>query len=196
LAFKTTLNSIPNQTPYLYPSKIKCNYWDQKIKDSKSRVTPFRIGIAWAGSGHYAGKKSLKRDLPISVLAEIANRLSDQKIEFHSLQVEERKNSLLASDLQSGVYFHHQDLRDFSDSASLMMSLDLIISIDTAAAHLAGALNLLTLLLIPDPPDYMAQIDRIDTPWYPNTKIIRQTSRGVWPIDQITSEIKRIIESK
>jgi len=78
----------------------------------------------------------------------------------------------------NNFFIHDSMLLTFSDTANLMSQMDLTLSIDTANAHLAGALNIPTLLLIPDPPDFMALTNRADSPWYPLTTIIRQEIRA------------------
>ena len=183
LAFDTDLDSIPDRTPYLFPALIKRNYWHEKV----SAITPLaelpkkilRIGIAWAGSGHYAGKKNSKRDIPIDQIAGLINSFQDKPVQFHSLLIEENKNNSLLSHCPN-LIVHDQDLHDFSDTAALMLELDLIVSIDTATAHLAGALNIPTLLLLADPPDFMSLIDRTDSPWYKKHFLIRSSERKNW----------------
>ncbi len=200
LAFSTTLETIPNNCPYLWAQETKSIFWQTRLEVASDvgvgNFHPFRIGIAWSGSGQYAGKKNIKRDLPSTDVSTLINCFHESTIEFHSLQIEASKNRALGS-LVKGHFFTHGDLlQDFSDTAALMSQMDLIVSIDTAAAHLAGSLNLPTLLLIPDPPDFMVQISRTDTPWYPRTQIIRQNSPGSWPVAQIAEAIKQYTETK
>ena len=183
LAFDADLDSIPDRTPYLSPAPIKRDYWHKKI----SAITPLaelpkkilRIGIAWAGSGHYAGKKNSKRDIRIDQIAGLINSFQGKPVQFHSLQIEENKNKSLLNHCPN-LIVHDQDLHDFSDTAALMLELDLIVSIDTATAHLAGALDIPTLLLLADPPDFMSLIDRADSPWYKKHFLIRCSERKKW----------------
>lgn len=183
LAFDTDLNSIPNQTPYLFPVPIKRKYWHEKINAippiADAPKIPLRIGITWAGSGHYAGKKNGKRDIPVDEIAILINSFPEKLVQFHSLQIEENKNESLLSHCPN-LIVHYEDLHSFSDTAALMLELDLILSIDTATAHLAGALNLPTLLLIADPPDFMSLTDRTDSLWYKKHILIRSTERKKW----------------
>lgn len=195
LAFKTTLDTIPNHTPYLFADEAKRKHWQANLESNRASAElegkTLRVGIAWAGSGHYAGKKNGKRDIPPHEIASLINSLSNKAIEFHSLQIEKSRNDALSKLVTGNFKVHDQEIRDFSDTAALMTELDLIISIDSASAHLAGALNCPTILLIPDPPDFMALIERSDSPWYPSTKIIRQKLRGSWPIEKIVTEINK-----
>ena len=194
LAFDTDLDSIPNQTPYLSPAPIKRKQWHEKI----STIMPLgelpkkilRIGITWTGSGHYAGKKNSKRDIPIDQIAKLINNFQGRPVQFHSLQIEENKNKSLISHCPN-LIVHDQDLHSFSDTAALMLELDLIVSIDTATAHLAGALHLPTLLLIADPPDFMSLTDRTDSPWYKKHFLIRSSERKKW--DGVLRDTKDLI---
>ena len=184
LAFNTTLDSIPNHTPYLYADEQIRVSWRERLqaltKESSLQHIPLRVGITWSGSGHYAGKKNGKRDIPENEIADLINRFKGSNIEFHSLQIEERRNQDVFKLARGYFYSHAKHLENFNDTAALIMELDLIISIDTATAHLAGALNMPTLLLLSDPPDFISLIERTDTPWYPKTKLLRQATRGDW----------------
>jgi tetratricopeptide (TPR) repeat protein len=184
LAFSTTLDTIPQHTPYLFVNEKTHEIWRNRLakisNQTSSDKTIFRVGIAWSGSGHYAGKNNLKRDVPTNDITDLINCFDQKNIEFHSLQVEDERNKEIHRTIKRGFYSHAQQLKNFSDTAALMAGLDLIISIDTATAHLAGALNLPTLLLIPDPPDFMALISGNKTPWYSSTRLLRQKSAGDW----------------
>ena len=184
LAFRSTLDTIPNKTPYLFAEEQKRVSWREKLqaitKDSSLKNIPLRVGISWSGSGHYAGKKNSKRDIPENKIADLINRFKGSNIEFHSLQIEERRNQDVFKLARGYFYSHAKHLDNFNDTAALIMELDLIISIDTATAHLAGALNMPTLLLLSDPPDFISLTERTDTPWYPKTKLLRQATRDDW----------------
>ena len=201
LAFRTTLETIPNKIPYLFASDDEITKWKdklQKISDGKIHQRKvFRVGIAWSGSGHYAGKRNLKRDIPLDSVVSLVEQCFDMiPVEFHSLQIEKEKNHAVSKLIKESFYSHSEDLQNFQETAALMVNLDLIVSIDTSTAHLAGALNLPTLLLLPRPPDFMFQMDRSDTPWYPSIQIIRQESRSRWPITKIANSIEQYFLKK
>jgi ADP-heptose:LPS heptosyltransferase len=84
------------------------------------------------------------------------------------------------------------DLRDFADSAALVANLDLVITVDTATAHLAGALGKPVWILTPFNPDWRWLTKREDTPWYPTARLFRQTAPNEWgdTIERIASELK------
>ena len=192
LAFKTELESIPNKTPYLFADIKRRLIWRQRLaelsaaKDPRSGK-PLRIGIAWAGSGHYAGKKNLKRDLPYEDVIALIQFFQSESIEFHALQVGTQNHWLATK--PKNLFFHQGLLNDFAESAALIVELDLIVSIDTAVGHLAGALGRKTCLLLPDPPDFMSMIDTNKSPWYPSSQFIRQVQCGIWPLDLIANTI-------
>ena len=184
LAFKTAVNTIPNQLPYLFANENKRSYWHEKIaalsRQNGLSETPLRVGLAWSGSGRYAGKENFKRNMSITEVGKLILSFKDQPIEFHSLQIEADINQSFLELGSKNIFAHNKNLKDFSDTAALMMELDLVISIDTAAGHLAGALNLPTLLLIPDPPDFMAMTKINRSPWYPLTTLLRQEEVSCW----------------
>ena len=193
LAFGTSLETIPNNVPYLSAHPVKCNSWADTLQgiskhQSNGRSKLFRIGIAWSGSGHYAGKMNTKRDLSASTVASLLNMFATESVEFHVIQkdIEPKYSSCEVENL----FFHNKKLLNFSDTAALMSNLDLILTVDTAVGHLAGALGLNTILLIPDPPDFMSLTNTISSPWYPNTSMLRQSSRGQWALGDIKLAIK------
>ncbi len=202
LAFNTTLDTIPQHTPYLFLNEAKKEMWRNRLvtisNQTSSDKAIFRVGIAWSGSGHYAGNKNTKRDVSANNIADLINRLDGKNIEFHSLQIEDQRNQEIHKLVATRFYSHAEQLNDFSDTAALMAEMDLIISIDTATAHLAGALNIPTLLLIPDPPDFMALTEVAQSPWYPNTTLLRQHKRYDWqsPIDAAVALTQRLSTKK
>ena len=187
LAFRTTLDSVPSHTPYLYANQEKRELWRKRLVSLSSIDKPFRIGITWSGSGHYAGKKNSKRDVPFEHIESLAIKLLSSSIELHAIQ-KELPDGFLVNQPRN-LFLHQNLLSNFADSAALIAELDLIISIDTAVGHLAGALEQKTLLLIPDPPDFMAMTGTNHSSWYPSHTLIRQESRGLWPIDKIEAAI-------
>jgi hypothetical protein len=192
LAFKTELDSIPNKTPYLFSDIKRRLIWRQRLNELSATqdprlVKPLRIGITWAGSGHYAGKKNLKRDLPYEDVIALIKSFQSQSIEFHAIQTDIQSDWLV--DKPKNLFFHQNLIYNFAESAALIAELDLIVSVDTAVGQLAGALGQKTYLLLPDPPDFMSMIDRVKSPWYPNSHFIRQIQRGVWRLDELTNII-------
>ena len=197
LAFDTKLDSIPNSTPYLFVETSKQEYWAKRLLTSSNKNSnPFRVGIAWRGSGKYANKVSQKRDVPFNLIEEFIAQLSSTGIEFHTLQIEFGQDTNFQAPNIEGLKTYVQELVDFSDTAALISQLDLVVSVDTACAHLAGALGMPTLLLIPDPPDFMSLIDCDNSPWYPNTTLLRQASRNDWSSPLAMAREKILLAAK
>ena len=185
LAFKTTLDTIPSSVPYLHPNADK-NAHDFSVHE-KGVIS---IGLTWSGSGHYAGRFNSRRNLPFNEVLELCNYFAKKKVHFHCLHPGPSDEELLSAKRPSNLFFHPNKLNTFADTAALITSLDLVISIDTATAHLSGALAKPTILLIPNPPDFMALVNREDSPWYPQTKLLRQERRGYWNLSHLIKLIQ------
>jgi tetratricopeptide (TPR) repeat protein len=182
LAFKTTLETIPAKVPYLFPPSEKLELWRTKL-GTKSK---FRIGLAWSGR--------LLPDFRRSVPLELLLPIMSEKAEWHSLQKEVREDDRGSLESNLSIIDHSRSLNDFSDTAALIAQLDLVISIDTAVAHLAGALGKPVWILLPFHPDFRWLRDREDSPWYPTARLFRQTRDGEWGdvIDRLLPELKKI----
>lgn len=187
LALRTTPDTIPSHTPYLFANPEKRLFWENKLNQASTIDRPFRVGITWCGSGHYAGKQNSKRDIPFEEICSLVNSMQAHPIEFHAIQKD--LNDALSPKCPKKLFLYPYLLSNFADTASLIAELDLIISIDTAVGHLAGALGKKTCLLLPDPPDFMSMTEAQISPWYPNTELIRQEERGIWPLDKIRATI-------
>jgi hypothetical protein len=197
LAFGTKLDTIPKSTAYLKAESSKKAIWAEKLKSSKSKPTPLKIGITWRGSGKYASKASEKRNIPFPLIAELVTEFGSDAIEFHAIQTEFGSDTAFKAPSLEGLNIHANDLIDFSDTAALISQLDLVLSVDTACAHLAGALGVPTLLLIPDPPDFMSLTECDQSPWYPNTFLLRQGKRDDWgrPLAEAKKKILLLIKN-
>ena len=178
LAFKTTLGTIPALTPYLFSSPDKQYIWHKKIGN---KIKP-RIGLAWSGSsGH-------KNDHNRSLLLKQLDLILQLPFEFHSLQKEVRSEDMETLSLFKRIHLHQDELIDFSDTAALINEMDLVISVDTSIAHLAGALGKTVWILLPFMPDYRWMLDRADSPWYPTATLYRQPKINDW--ESVVDEVK------
>ena len=172
LAFKTTLETIPAGT-YLYADSIKKIQWKERL----GVKTKPRIGVVWSGSREF--KYDRKRSIPFDTFSTLLSSELAEFFDFHSLQREictEYKHSLS----RVSVKTHMTDLHDFSETAALISELDLVISVDTAVVHLAGALGKPVWVLLPYDPDFRWLTEREDSPWYPTARLFRQTQAGEW----------------
>jgi len=185
LAFKTTLETIPANIPYLIPSVEKIKRWQGKL-GAKNKP---RIGLVWSGNPRYAN--DINRTIPLNLFVPIFGTGA----EFHSLQkdVREVDRGMLESNFP--ILDHAPSLIDFSDTAALIAEMDLVISVDTSVAHLAGALGKPIWILLPFHPDFRWMRDKEDSPWYPTARLFRQRQQGEWRdvIDRALLEIKKLM---
>ena len=183
-AFNTTAHNIPVSIPYLFSDKIKREYWNKKL----SKKTKPRIGLVWSGSASHKNDKN--RSLPLKDLEPVLQL----PFEFHSLQKEARENDQKTLFEFNQVHQHQNELNDFSDTAALIDEMDLIISVDTSVAHLAGALGKNVWIILPFHPDYRWMLDRNDSPWYPTCTLFRKSKIDDWSdvVLEITSRLQNI----
>ena len=162
--FATTLDTIP-PAPYL-----PCP------RPAPRAPRPLKIGLAWAGSPDHVDDKL--RSIPLSEFAPLfaPSRLS--RASYLSLQVGPGRMDLLTEDFP--IADVGAVLSDFYDTAARMAELDLLITVDTSVAHIAGALGVRTWLLLPFAPDWRWMLTRSDSPWYPSITLYRQTVEGDW----------------
>ena len=170
LAFKTTVSTIPAAMPYLYSDTEKQAIWHERL----GAKTKLRVGLAWSGSSQH--KNDLNRSIPLALFAS----LLELPIEFHALQKEIRAEDAAFLADTAAIRTHQDELLDFSDTAALIVEMDLVISVDTSVAHLAGALATPVWLLLPYMPDFRWMLDRSDSPWYPTARLFRQPVIDDW----------------
>jgi tetratricopeptide (TPR) repeat protein len=198
LAFGTTLDSIPTFTAYLNADPIKKATWAKKLEILEAKPKSLRVGVTWRGSGKYANKISEKRNIPFSHIADLVSELASDAIEFHAIQTEFGSDTDFQAPSIDGLSTHANELTDFSDTAAVVAQLDLVLSVDTACAHLAGALGIPTLMLVPDPPDFMSLTTGDISPWYLNTTLLRQDKRGNWgkPLAEAKEKILSMLKNR
>jgi len=168
--FATELASIPWDGPYLQAASADVAAWEQRL-GSKGRP---RIGLAWSG------RTTHHRDHHRSIALRTLLRLLDLDATFVSLQKEVRAGDV------AELHRHHEILQfadrlgDFADTAALIAALDLVITVDTSVAHLAGALGCPTWILLPYVPDWRWLLGRDSSPWYPSARLFRQDAGRDW----------------
>ena len=173
LMFKTVLETIPQQVPYLHADRARVEQWRKRLGDRG-----FKIGICWQGSKLSTDKK---RSFPLSEFHNIS-QLPD--VRLISLQKSDGLEQLAQMPAGMMVESLGDDFdaggQAFLDTAAVMKNLDLVITCDTAIAHLAGALAIPTWVVLKQVPDWRWLLARSDSPWYPTVRLFRQTERGVW----------------
>jgi tetratricopeptide (TPR) repeat protein len=167
LAFGTTLDSIPAEPRYLSADPARVTVWRKKLQPT----TKPRIGIAWSGNPAHANDHN--RSVPLAALAP----LLAADVDWTCLQ-----KDLPDADREAlgEIAWFGPELGDFGDTAALIELMDLVITVDTSAAHLAGALGKPVWLLLPTSSDWRWMTDRADTPWYPDMRLFRQQTAGDW----------------
>ncbi len=190
LALGTTVETIPKNIPYLRVSDDKKQYWQAKL-GPKSKP---RIGIAWSGSMNNKIDNNLcaRRNIPLEQLKPVL----ELPVEFHVLQKDIRPEDKSVLDTMTHLRCYQDDLKDFSDTAAIIQQMDLVISICTSVAHLAGSLGQPTWVLLPYSADYRWLPDRSDSPWYQNINLIRCEAPGIWAnvINQTSEKLKSMFE--
>jgi tetratricopeptide (TPR) repeat protein len=170
LAFGTRLETIPADIPYLSADPARAALWQARL-GPKTRP---RVGLAWSGNSAHVNDRN--RSVP---LAEFARRLGGQA-QWVSLQKQVREGDWEALQARRDIAHYGEALGDFADTAALLVNLDLVIAVDTAVAHLAGALGKPVWLLLPFNPDWRWLLGREDSPWYPSLRLFRQSAPGDW----------------
>ncbi len=168
LALKLGLDDLATDGAYLAaPADARARFADLGV-----RRRP-RVGLAWSGNPRH--RNDLDRSMALSTL----DPLFDLDVDFVSLQREHRDADLPVLEIGRVQRFDHL-IEDFADTAALIEACDLVVSVDTSVAHLAGALARPTLLMLPVPSDWRWMQDRTDTPWYPTMTLLRQTAPMDW----------------
>jgi tetratricopeptide (TPR) repeat protein len=170
LAFRTTLETVPAPSSYLRSNPSRVLQWRTRLGP---RRRP-RVGLAWSGNPRNPmnSRRSVRLEdwLP-SLPADF---------EYFRLQTQVTEADLAALDSDRRVVSFDNSLLDFENTAALCQWMDVIVTVDTSLAHLAGALGRKTWVLLPKMPDFRWLLDRDDSPWYPTVKLYRQTTAGDW----------------
>jgi tetratricopeptide (TPR) repeat protein len=189
LAFGTKLDTIPTETAYLpAPAASRLQIWEDRLGPHDR----LRVGLVWSGNPKHVNDHN--RSLPLSALVQ----LLDLDATFVSLQKDlkpEDKVTLLA---QTNIVDLTDHLTDFAETAALVSSLDVVITVDTSVAHLAGALGRPTWILLPYWPDYRWLLDRDDSPWYPTARLFRQTEARdyVSVLERVRAELQTLVATR
>jgi Flp pilus assembly protein TadD len=178
-AFGTTLQTIPNSVPYLQTNSGEIERWRERLA---GKGTGFKVGLAWAGSSKHANDRNRSLSLSfLSPLAQIPN------VNFYSLQKGDAATQARNPSDAMKLVDWTEELKDFADTAALIANLDLVITVDTAVAHLAGAMGKPVWVLLPFVPDWRWMMDREDSPWYPTMRLFRQKVAGQW--DEVITRV-------
>lgn len=165
-----TTETIPNQVPYLFPRPERVALWQHRLPP-KGKNQKWRIGLAWCGRITHDNDRN--RSMAFAQLLPLIH--SFPQVQFVSMQVGARQADLPTLQACPELIRLDQDIKDFSDTAAIASTLDLLISVDTSVVHLVAALGKPVWALIPAASDWRWLLEREDTPWYPNVRLFRQT---------------------
>lgn len=183
--FGTTLETIPNEVPYIRAEREKSEYWHKRLSGPD-----LKVGIVWAGKSTHGNDHNRSCKLKFfSHLAKI------EGVQLYSLQ--KGSSALQLTELALPIENLAEELEDFTDTAAVIENLELVISVDTAVAHLAGAMGKEVWTLLPFTPDWRWMLDRQDSPWYPTMRLFRQPSPSHWEdVFQRVAEQLQILADK
>lgn len=179
----TTVDTIPPPSP-IHVDFAKAFNWGQKLDPDK-----LRVGLSWAGRPEHPN--DAQRSMPLRRLLDLPEA-AGERVSFVSLQrdIPHADHCLLGA--FPGLRDLREELRDFSDTAALIQSLDLVITVDTSIAHLAASMGKETWVLVHKPADFRWLLNRETSPWYPSVRLFRQEIRGEWgtPVAALTQALK------
>ena len=190
LAFRTTLETIPQKVPYISADAARCEFWREWLAENEASM---KVGLVWAGRPTHTGDRQrsmqLRQFLPIF-------RVPD--VDFVSLQFDRGIEQIAQLPGRQPIRDASADIHDFADTAALVSQLDLVIAVDTAVAHLAGALGKPVWVLLPSPPDWRWMLRREDSPWYPAMRLFRQQRALEWDpvIARLRKELQSLVDSR
>jgi tetratricopeptide (TPR) repeat protein len=188
LAFATTVDTIPRQIPYVRP--------DAKEVAAERRRWPhngLRVGICWAGNPQYRSDE--QRSMPLRTLLPLVDVPG---IAWFSLQMGPACGQMPGLREKFPLVDASSGARDFTETAALVATLALVISVDTSVAHLAGAMGRPVWVVLPHSSDWRWMEEREDSPWYPTARLFRQRTSGDWgkPVERMQTELRRAVEEK
>ena len=199
--FGTTLATIPADIPYVFAERVASASGEWRVASDEgplhsplatrhspllvatrhspllvaTRHSPLLVGVSWQGNPDHLGDRY--RSFPLKCFEALARvqgvRLFSLQKGFGTEQLTEVNDLFPVVDLGS-------QFRDFMDMAAVMMNLDLVVTVDSAPAHLAGALGIPVWVALPLVPDWRWLLNRADSPWYPTMRLFRQTTWGDW----------------
>jgi len=182
LVMRTTVDTIPAAIPYIMAPPEEVVRWKARLGEG------FKIGLVWCGN------PSNKRDALRSCrLADFAPLAEIPDVRFLTLQVGPGSEQAQSPPAGLALEDFTEHIKDFADTAGLLANLDLVVAVDTAVVHLAGAMGVPTFTLIDTANDWRWMVEREETPWYPGMRLFRQKTRGDWA-DVVERVKQRILD--
>ncbi len=170
LALGTTLDTLPGGIPYLHADAALAEVWRGRLGNP---VRP-RAGLVWCGSASH------NNDRNRSIALEVLLPMLHEGVEWISLQKDLREEDAGVLASRPDILHAGEQLGSFADTAALIELLDIVVTVDTSVAHLAGAMGKTVWILLPFNADWRWLLDRDDSPWYPSARLFRQPAMGDW----------------
>jgi tetratricopeptide (TPR) repeat protein len=185
MSLPLTFGTKIKQPPYLSADPALVTQWSSRLPASGRR----RVGLVWCGNVDHPNDRN--RSIPLARFA----RLVDGEADFVGLQTEVREADEPAL---RDILMPDPDNRDFADTAALVALMDLVVTVDTSVAHLAGAMGKPVWILLPHDPDWRWMLGRDDSPWYPSARLFRQPAPGDWDkvLDRVIDELSRTAKDR
>lgn len=184
--FGTTPPTIPAPMRYLRADANKVAQWNLQVSSERTKL---KVGIVWAGQKQYTDDRN--RSLELSMFAPLAGVSG---VSFFSLQ---KGPASIETRQSPGIHVvdWSNDLHDFVETAALIENMDLVISVDTAVAHLAGAMGKPVWVLLPFVPDWRWGMHGVGSPWYPSARLFRQKRMGQWGdvMDELVKSVRDLV---
>lgn len=181
----TDFRNIPADVPYIRANREKVEKFSRLLGEQRRP----RVGVVWSGNPNPYNQNDHRRSVPL----ELFRKLLHPGVQWVCLQKDIRPADQPAFG-QLDIIDARRELDDFSATAALLELMDLVISIDTSVAHLAGAMGKPVWILLPHLPDWRWFLDREDSPWYPTARLFRQRQRGDW--DDVVTRIKAALQTR
>ncbi len=176
------IGSLPGACPYLSAPPDKLAVW----RNVFAQAPGLKVGLVWSGNPNH--QYDYNRSMPLDRMEALA---SGMPAHFFSLQKELRGGDAARVEGGNGITDLSRQLADFSDTAAVVAALDLVITVDTSVAHLAGALGRPAWVLLAHAPDWRWMLERADSAWYPSLRVFRQRSNGDW--NSVVEEVRRAL---
>ena len=186
-----TVDTVPADVPYLRPPEEDVKKWAARLRELPPDCK--RVGLVWIAASNPGLERRHGRSMPLEALAPLA-RVADVNLIGLQFGAPAAVGGAPAGfpALNLGA-----EIGDFADNAALLANLDLLVTVDTAAGHLAGALGIPAWIMLPATPDWRWMRGRADSPWYPTVKLLRQDRRGEWaPVVERVARDLGLIESR
>jgi Flp pilus assembly protein TadD len=183
---RTTIDTIPARVPYIVPAPTLAAEWRARVHDGKAGI---KVGLVWASHSMMPNAR-----LKSTTLSAFAPLREVRGVRFYSLQTGAANRQAAAAG-PIPLIDHTDRIGDFADTAALIASLDLVITVDTAVAHLAGAMDKPVWTALRHAPDWRWYPDAPASKWYPSMRLYRQRTRGDWAgvCDEIAKDLPRFV---